>query len=297
MFDFRLKVFSTVAKRLNFTRASAELFISQPAVTKHIRELEAHFKTTLLERSGNKKVTLTPAGELLLKYAERLMATYNELDFDMNQLQNQYAGTLRIGGSNTVAQYVIPALLAQFRERFSDVKISLFTANTEQVELAALNKEIDLGIVEGIHRNPQLKYEAFLDDELVLVCSAINKLVKTETIKPEQLKALPLLLREPGSGTLDVIAHALKPHHITLADLNPVMQLDSAESIKSYLLHSNCFAFLSVQSILNELKAGTLKIIDVKNLTIARPFYFVQPYGQLPALATLFIRFCTRTKG
>ncbi|WP_342644467.1 LysR family transcriptional regulator [Mucilaginibacter sp. CSA2-8R] len=296
MFDFRLQVFYTVAKRLNFTRASAELFISQPAVTKHIRELETHFKTTLLERSGNKKIKLTPAGQLLLKYAEQIIATYNELDFDMNQLQNQHTGTLRIGGSNTVAQYVIPPILAQFHDRFNDVKVSLLTANTEQVELAVLKKEIDLGIVEGIHRNPQLKYEAFLNDELVLVCSAGNKLVKTDAIKPEQLKTLPLLLREPGSGTLDVIAHAFKPLDIYLADLKPVMQLGSTESIKSYLLHSNCFAFLSVQAILNELKTGTLKIIDIKDLTIARPFYFVQPHGQLPALATSFMRFCKRSK-
>ncbi len=294
MFDFRLQVFYTVAKRLNFTRASAELFISQPAVTKHIHELEAQFKTTLLERSGNKKIRLTSAGQLLFKYAELLMATYNELDFDMNQLQNQHTGSLRVGGSNTVAQYVIPPVLAQFHERFSDVKISLLTANTEQVEQAVLNKDIDLGIVEGIHRNAQLKYEAFLNDELVLVCSAANKTIKTETIKPELLKTLPLLLREPGSGTLDVIAHALKPLNIQLSDLNTVMQLDSTESIKSYLVNSNCFAFLSVYAILNELKTGMLKIVDIKDLTIARPFYFVQPHGQLSALATLFRRFCER---
>lgn len=294
MFDFRLQVFYTVAKRLNFTRASAELFISQPAVTKHIQELETHFKTTLLARSGNKKITLTPAGRLLFKYAEQLMATYNELDFDMNQLQNQHTGTLRIGGSNTVAQYVIPPLLAQFQDRFNDVKVNLFTSNTERVELAVLNKEIDLGIVEGVYRNSQLKYEPFLDDELVLVCSANNKLVKTDVINPEQLTTLPLLLREPGSGTLDVIAHALKPLNISMADIKPVMQLDSTESIKSYLLHSNCFAFLSVQSILQELKTGMLKIIDINDLTVERPFHFIQPHGQLPALATLFLRFCKR---
>lgn len=296
MFDFRLKVFYTVARRLNFTRASAELFISQPAVTKHIHELEAQFKTTLFERNGNKKIRLTPTGSLLFKYAEQLMATYNELDFEMSQLQNQHTGALRIGGSNTVAQYVIPPVLAQFHNRFNHVKVSLFTANTEQVELAVLNKEIDLGIVEGIHRNSQLKYEAFLNDELVLVCNAANRLVKAEIIKPEQLKTLPLLTREPGSGTLDVIAHALKSQGVAIADLSPVMQLDSSESIKSYLLHSKCFAFLSVQSILNELKAGTLRIIDVKNLNIVRPFYFVQPHGQLPALATSFKHFCTRMK-
>ncbi|RFZ94644.1 LysR family transcriptional regulator [Mucilaginibacter conchicola] len=296
MLDFRLQVFYTVARRLSFTKASAELFISQPAVTKHIRELETHFKTSLFERSGNKKISLTPAGQLLFEYAQQVGSLYNELDFDINLLSKQYAGTLRIGGSNTVAQYVIPRVLAAFHQKFKDVRINLVAGNTEQTEKALLNKEIELGIVEGIHRNSQLKYSVFVDDELVLVCNAANPLVKKQTIKPEDLKTLPFILREPGSGTLDVIAHALKPVDIELSDLKPEMQLGGTESIKSYLLHSNCFAFLSVQSIINELKTGALRIIDIKGLVIERPFYFIQPHGQLPALAELFIRFAQNYK-
>jgi len=291
MLDFRLRVFYTVAKRLNFTKASAELYISQPAVTKHIQELETQFKTTLFERSGNRKISLTPAGELLLRYTEQLSGIYNELDFAMHQLVKQHAGILRIGGSNTVAQYVIPPVLAQFREKFKDVQVKLITGNTEQIEEALLSREIDLGIVEGIHRNPQIGYEEFLNDELVLVCRAANSMIKKDTIKPEELKSLPMLLREPGSGTLDVIAHALKPLHLKLSDLQPEMQLGGTESIKSYLQNSNCFAFLSVQSIINELKTGSLKIIDVKGLSMVRPFYFIQPHGQPTSLVELFIRF------
>ncbi|TSD64077.1 LysR family transcriptional regulator [Inquilinus sp. KBS0705] len=291
MLDFRLQVFYTVAKRLNFTKASAELYISQPAVTKHIKELEAEYKTTLFERSGNKKIELTPAGDTLLQYADKLLAIYKELEFDMNLLIKQHSGTLRIGGSNTVSQYVIPPVLAQFHQKFKEVQVNLVTGNTEQMEQALLNKEIDLGIVEGIHRNPQIKYQEFIADELVLVCSIKNNTIKKDFIKPEDLKTLPLLLREPGSGTLDVIAHALKPFNIKIADLHTEMQLGGTESIKSYLMHSNCFAFLSVQSILNELKANTLKIVDIKDLTIERPFYFIQPHGQPSSLAELFVRF------
>ncbi|MBS7565691.1 LysR substrate-binding domain-containing protein [Mucilaginibacter sp. SMC90] len=295
MFDFRLQVFHTVAKRLNFTKASTELFISQPAVTKHIKELEEQFKTTLIERSGNKKISLTPAGEMLLAYADRLAAVYNELDFDMNLLIKKHSGTLRIGGSNTVAQYVIPPVLARFHEKFKDVQVNLVPGNTEQVEQALLNKEIDLGIVEGILRNPQLSYQEFLSDELVLICSASNTF-KKDSIKPEELIELPLLLREPGSGTLDVIAHALKPFNIKLSDLKIEMQLGGTESIKSYLLHSKCFAFVSVQSILKELKYNECRIIDIKDLTIERPFYFILPHGQPSSLAEIFMRFAKSYK-
>jgi DNA-binding transcriptional LysR family regulator len=296
MFDFRLHVFYTVAKRLNFTKAAAELFISQPAVTKHIRELETHFKTSLFERSGNKKIMLTPGGKTLLIHVEQVFDIYRELEYDMNQLKQQYSGVLHIGASTTVAQYVIPPILANFHKKFKDIIVHLTTANTEGIEQSLLNKEIQLGIVEGFARNPQIKYEEFLQDELVLVSSNNNTSFKKDTIKPDELKNYPLLLREYGSGTLEVIAHALKPYHIKLADLKIEMQLGSTEGIKAYLLHSNCLAILSVHAILKDLKNNECRIIDVKGLTIDRPFYFIHPHGQLSSLAELFVRFAKSYK-
>jgi DNA-binding transcriptional LysR family regulator len=296
MLDFRLQVFYTVAKRLNFTKASAELYISQPAVTKHIKELEAQFKVSLFERSGNKRILLTPAGEMLLQYAERLLEIYRELDYDMNLLVKQHSGVLRIGASTTVAQYIIPPILAQFHKKFKDIKVLLITGNTEEIELALLNKEIEFGIIEGISRNPQIRYEEYLNDELVLVSAFNNPIIKKDVIKPEELPNYPLLLREPGSGTLDVIAHALKPHNLKLSDLQIEMQLGGTESIKSYLLHSNCLAFLSIHSVLKELKNNECRIIDIKGLTIERPFNFIQHYGQPSSLNELFIRFAKNYK-
>lgn len=296
MLDFRLQVFYTVAKRLNFTKASAELYISQPAVTKHIKELEATYKTSLFERSGNKKIILTPAGEMLLQYADQLLNVYRELDYDMNLLLKKHIGLLRIGASTTVAQYIIPPMLAQFHKKFKDLKVLMITGNTEDIEQALLNKEIELGIIEGISRNPQIKYEEYLQDELVLVSASNNPTIKKDTIKPEELKNYPLLMREPGSGTLDVIAHALKPYNIKLADLQIEMQLGGTESIKSYLLHSNCLAFLSIHSILKELKNNECRVIEIKGLSIERPFHFIQQHGQPTSLAELFTRFARNYK-
>ena len=296
MLEFRLKVFYTVAKRLNFTKAAAELFISQPAVTKHIKELELVYKISLFERSGNKKIILTPAGETLLNFTEQILDVYRELEFDMNLLINQHSGVIRIGASTTVAQYIIPPVLAQFHKKFKDLKVYLVTGNTEDIERLLLNKEIEIGIIEGISKNPQLKYTEYLDDELVLVCAGNNLTIKKDTIKPEELKNYPLLLREPGSGTLDVIAHALKPHNVKIADLQVEMQLGGTESIKSYLLHSNCLAFLSIHSILKELKNNECRIVDIKDMAIERPFYFIQPYGQPSSIAELFMRFARNFK-
>lgn len=290
MFDFRLQVFHTVAKRLNFTRAAEELFITQPAVTKHIQELENHFKVKLFERNGT-KIRLTPAGDTLLQHTDELFAIYRNLEFEMNNLASRHSGLLRLGASTTVAQYVIPPLLAAFHQKFKEVKVTLISGNTEQIEQALLQKEIELGIIEGRSKKQSIKYSELLKDEIVLVSNPKHPLAKKESIKPEALRQIPLLLREPGSGTLEVIAHALKPLHISLSQLHTEMQLGSSESIKSYLLHAPCMAFLSIHSVLKELQNGELRILDVQGLNIERWFYFIHLQGKAEPLSELFIRF------
>ena len=289
MFDFRLQVFNTVAKRLNFTKAAAELYISQPAVTKHIQELEHHFKVKLFERNGT-RIKLTPAGHSLLLHTEQLFVFYRNLEFEMNNYTHQQKGRLRIGASTTIAQYVVPPILAAFHKKFTEVEINLINFNTENIEKALINNEIDLGIIEGQSKNSSLKYTGLIKDEIVLVAASKN-LLKKEVISTKDLLTMPLLFREPGSGTLEVISHALKTIGLKLNDLKIEMQLASTESMKSYLLHSECMAFLSIQSIQNELRNKDLRIIDIKGLKIERYFYFIQPHGQHEALPELFIKF------
>ncbi|MER3465497.1 MAG: LysR family transcriptional regulator [Chitinophagaceae bacterium] len=290
MFDFRLQVFHTVAKRLNFTKAAEELFITQPAVTKHIHEIENNFKVKLFDRNGT-KIKLTPAGDTLLQYTEELFTVYRNLEFEMNSFTQTHSGKLKIGASTTVAQYVLPPVLAAFHKKFKDIKVTLTINNTEQIEQALQNKEIDLGIIEGQSKKSVIKYTEFVKDEIVLVSNISNPLAKKQTIAPEELKKIPLLLREPGSGTLEVIAHALKPSGIKIAQLQNEMQLGSTESMKLYLLHSNCMAFMSIHSILKELQNKECCIIDVKGLSIERYFNFIQLQGQPAALPELFMKF------
>ena len=290
MFDFRLKVFHTVARRLNFTKAADELCITQPAVSKHIQEIENYFKIKLFDRNGT-KIKLTEAGDTLLQYTNQLFGIYSNLEFELNTLNQRHKGKLRIGASTTIAQYVLPPLLAAFHKKFVDINVTLMINNTEQIELALQNKDIDFGIIEGQSKNASFKYTEFLKDEIVLVANINHPAAKKEKIQLAELLKTPLLLREPGSGTLEVIAHTLKSLDIKISQLNTEMQLGSTESIKSYLLHSNCMAFLSIYSILKELKNKEVAIIDVKGLNIERSFHFIQSYGEAEALPELFMRF------
>jgi DNA-binding transcriptional LysR family regulator len=294
-FDFRLQVFHTVAKRLNFTKAAKELFITQPAVTKHIHELEQHFKVNLFERNGT-HIRLAPAGKRLLEHTEALFAVYRNLEFDMSTLTQGHTGRLMLGGSMTTAPYIIPPILADFHRRYTEVEVSLVSGNTQEIEQALERKAIDLGVVEGHSRNSAIRYSEFMKDEIVLVSNPAHPLARKSAIRPEELTKIPLLLREPGSGSLEVLAHALKGVGLKLSQLQREMQLDSTELIKAYLLHAPSMAFVSVHAVTKELQNGECVILDVKGLSIERNFYFARLQGETQALPELFMRFAMHYK-
>jgi len=290
MADFRLEVFYTVAKRLSFTKAAEELYITQPAVTKHIRELEEQYNNKLFDRNGN-KIQLTTAGAILLSHAEELLTIYRAIEFDMNALLQKHKGLLHLGASTTISQYLIAPILAGFKKKFEEIELKLITGNTAQIEKALIDKEIELGIVEGRSKNKEISYSDFLKDEIVLVCNKNHSLAKASEINPSSLKNYRFIIREQGSGTRQVIDHALKDVGLSISDLPVEIQLGNTESIKSYLMHSNALAFLSIHSINKELLSGELRVVDIKGLNITRNFYFTHLQGKSDPLAEKLIRF------
>lgn len=268
MDDFRLRVFITAAKTLNFTKCAEQLFISQPAVSKHIGELESRYKVQLFERSGS-RLALTEAGRVMLEHAERIADGYRRLQYEMDLFTDRLGGELKVGASTTIAQYVLPQVLARFTARFPEVKVSLASGNSEQVEAALARHDTDLGLVESSARHPGFHYEPFIPDELVL--------------------------RESGSGTLEVISKYLAAADVRLASLRVVMQLGSTESIKSFVRNSDAMAIVSVASIVDELRSGELRIIDIEGCTIRREFSFCWPEGRSDALAARFVEFARHT--
>ncbi|MBO0936495.1 LysR family transcriptional regulator [Fibrella sp. HMF5335] len=290
MLDFRLNVFYTVAKRLSFTKAAAELFVTQPAITKHIQELESQFGMALFDRRGN-QISLTTAGNVLLRHADTIIGSYRQAEFDMNALKGQSGGQLRLGASSTVAQYVIPAVLARFGEQSPGVILSLMSGNTEQIEQALLTNDIDLGLVEGRTHHSDIRYTPFVKDELVLVCRADHPLASRDELTLDELKTVSIVLRERGSGSLEVVEHALREVGLRLTDLTVRMQLGSTEGIKSYLGNSQSMAFVSIFAVQDELKSGTLRVLDVAGLTMQRDFYSIQLQGVGEGLSDTFMRF------
>lgn len=293
MDDFRLKVFYSVSKNQSFTKAAAELFITQPAVTKHIKLLEESLGVRLFERKGN-FIVLTVAGEVLFRYATEIFRLYQEAIFELGALKKQYQGNLRLGASTTIGQYLISPILASFHEKFPQIELTLLNGNSEFIENAVLSKSIDLGIVEGKKHHNSLKYTEFMDDKLVAVVHTKSKFAKQTSISLDDLPSIPLVLRERGSGTLEVIESALKEKGLKLSNLSIVMHLGSTESIKSFLEHSQAMSFMSVRAIQKELKREEFRIISIKDFEILRTFSFVNLHGQQDNLSSIFMQFANR---
>lgn len=199
MDDFRLKVFIAAARTLSFTRAAEQLYISQPAVSKHVGELESRYKVQLFTRRGS-RLELTDAGRTMLEAAGRLLDDYRRLEYEMSLCADQTGGELRLGASTTIAQYLLPPILAHFTARFPGVRVSMSSGNSAEVEQALGEHAVDLGLVESLSRRQGLHYTLFRPDELVLVARPGGKYARRETVTPEELPRIPLVLRESGSG-------------------------------------------------------------------------------------------------
>lgn len=290
MDDFRLKVFITAARTLSFTRAAEQLCISQPAVSKHVAELEARYGLQLFTRRGS-RLELTDAGRTLLDAAERLADDYRRLEYEMSLCTGQTEGELRLGASTTIAQYLLPPLLARFTTRFPQVRVSLLSGNSGQVEQALGDHAIDLGLVESVSRRQGLHYTLFRPDELVLVARPGGLYARTESVTPEALCRIPLVLRESGSGTLEVISAALAERGIRLSQLNVVLRLGSTEGIKRFVRHSDAMAIVSAFSVVDELRSGTLRIVDLDGLPLLRDFVFVHAEAHPARLVRQFLDF------
>lgn len=293
MLDFRLKVFCNVARNLSFTKAAEMLHISQPAVSKHIKELEAHFSARLFDREGN-KIFLTEEGKILYESSLQIFDIYNQAEFKLNQLKNKSDGVLRVGASTTMTMYIIPPVLSEFKRRFPKVTLSWINGNSEKIESALLDKEIDLGIIEGRRHSKDIKYVDMLKDELVAVAHTDRPCSARDSVSLEELPNMPLVLREKGSGTREIFEHALKESGFDLNRLQVMLELGSTESIKSYLEHVDALAIMSRRAVEKELKSATLKIIPFPEISLKRYFRFCYLQGHPSSLVQQFIRFVCR---
>lgn len=278
--NFRLRVFRSVARHLNFSRAAEELLLTQPAVTQQIKALEEEMGVPLFDRGGG-HIQLTAAGKTLLPYTESIRALADEAIQAIAAVSGAQGGELTLGASQTVAQYVLPALVAEFRKSHPKVRVTAISGNTDAMLEELLAGGIQLAFLEGPERRKDLHIEPFMQDHMVLVVPTGHEWAGQE-ISSAMLQAEPLLLREVGSGSRRVIERALADQGVRGKDLHVSMEFDSTEGLLSGVEAGLGVTFVSSLAVRKHLALGTLKLAHAKHLDLMRWFSLARASGPEP---------------
>ncbi len=279
MISFAHRVFMQVAANLSFSKAAQALFVTQPAISKHIKALEDVYKVPLFERKGN-SILLTEAGSKLNEYLQQAIEIERRAEYELSVLSNlsHAAGHLRLGASTTIALYILPSILSGFQSEYANVDIQLVNRNSEYILNALLNHEVDIGIIEVDNKLTTVSYRAFMSDEVIPVCSAKSPLAG-KSLSLKQFVKTPLALRERGSGTLNALLKSLSTLNVKPSDLSVKIRLGGTEALKNFLLADQCLGFMPRPSIVRELEEGDLVEVPVEGLHITRDFFFIRRKG------------------
>lgn len=296
MADRRLQVFHAVAKHLSFTKAADALFMTQPAVTFQIRQLEEHYNTRLFDRAQG-RILLTPAGVVALEYAERILALSGELDTRLKDLSGQMAGPLLIGASTTIADFLLPQILGEFKSRHAAVLPRLFVANSEAVQDRVEERSLDLGFIEGDSHLPSLITDICCGDELQVVCTRSHPLAALAAVTPNLLMDHTYISREPGSGTREVVDHYLEKAGLPPTALRVVMEAGSPEALKGLVATGLGFTIMSRATVNKEVRLGELASVPLAP-PIIRHLSAVYPKERLQSrLVSSFVQFARQRLG
>lgn len=273
MADRRLQVFHAVARFLSFTKAAETLHLTQPAVTFQIRQLEEHFHTRLFDRIHN-KITLTEVGIIVYHYTNRIFDLYSEMEHAVREIIGDDSGAFTIGASTTIAEYMLPSLLGDFKETYPEVTIHLKVSNTDGIVSMVENNSIDLGMVESPVGNKNLIVEPCRDDHLVVIVPPHHVLATRQQLNFYEILEFPFICREEGSGTREVINEYMNNLENCAAGLRVAMELGSPEAVKGAVEAGMGVSVLSRATIQKELRLGTLVGIPL-DPPLRRPFSFV----------------------
>ncbi|NLI89136.1 MAG: LysR family transcriptional regulator [Epulopiscium sp.] len=263
-----LESFYMTVKHNSMSKAASELHISQPGLSGQIKSLENELGVKLLNRS-NKGVELTEEGTVVFNYADTLLSIQGNIKRDLTNL-NEDIPKLVIGACKSVGEYALPCSLFTFKDVHSEVDISMDVVNSAKVVDSLQDHTINIGIIQHYKKNDDLDIKPIVSDELLLVG---DKNLSPEKITLDELQTLPLIIREEGSGTRDVMEKALASKGLDIKELNIVYDLNSPEAIKSSITSGKGFSFLPRIVVANELKNSSLKVISIEDFNVSFSYY------------------------
>jgi DNA-binding transcriptional LysR family regulator len=279
-----LRLFAAVADERSFSRAAERLRVSQPAVSKGVRALEAQVGARLLER-GPRTVRLTEAGAALHAHARTLFAAERAAEEELAAMRGLERGTLRVGASTTIATYLLPKVLAAFHARHEGVELRVTSANTRAITDLLLARELDVALVEGPVHEPQVVAHAWRQDELIVITGRQHALASRRApVAPSAIASELLIIREPGSGTREIGLDALAGRGIVP---RRTLEIGSTEAIKQTVAAGLGIAIVSRYSAADQLALGTLTAVGVRGLVIRRALTRLTIPGRRPGAPTV----------
>ncbi|MBF0235416.1 MAG: LysR family transcriptional regulator [Desulfamplus sp.] len=292
---WQLKVFASVVDQKSFSKAGEAIFLSQPTVSSHIKELEDHFKCRLIDRLGREALP-TKAGEILYDYAKRLLCLKEETEAGIASFLGNARGNLTIGGSSIPSTYIIPGVLGSFTKKYPDVSLSVVTGDTSEIQDAIIKGDVEAGIVGAKIKEggTVLRQEKLIEDEMKLIVCASNPLADRTFVDMDCLLKEPFIGREKGSGTWDSISKAIAESGLncTSDDLKISVRLGSNASVIQGILNNAGVSIISTIAVQDYIEAGRLKALSVNGLNLRRHFFLTTHKKRtLSPLAILFIDF------
>lgn len=281
MLDYRLHVFRVVAQLQSITKAARFLHLSQPAVTKHIQLLEDELHVPLFTRSAQGMI-LTQAGVVYLQHVHQVAQAHERVTQHLRAPTGVLTGRLRLGTNKTLLAYYLPEILAVFKTRYPSVTCELLDGNTDTIIGALLDQHIDLAIIEGPCKRPELQKQTFLEDDIVWVASPNDPIAAVSNPTVNAVLRRPLIVREVGSGSRQFMEEALRHLRMPLERLRIVQEIPSPEAIKRLVAAGVGIGYVFRLGVEPELASGKLVRINCPKLTIRRPFSVLYPQGPEP---------------
>ena len=268
----QLKIFASVFRNKSFSRASDELYLTQPTISDHIRTLEEELDCKLFDRLG-RTIIPTKEAEVLYSHAMEIIEKANILKESIGQTMKEIKGELIIGASTIPGTYLMPHIMAKFQKRYPSVSFQILVSDSKDIVEKVSRHELLMGAVGAKTTNTQINYTPFMDDELIVVSSP--SLIKKEDMTIRELIKFPIILREEGSGTRKETEKILEGKGISFENIKVAGIFGSTDAVKQAVKAGLGVSILSRFSVTDELKHKILKEIKLIDLQMKRKFYIV----------------------
>ncbi len=269
-----LDLFCRVVETGSFSKAADAMYLTQPTVSGHIKKLEKNAGVRLLDRLGH-RATPTKAGDLLYRYAKRMLALRQEAQQAIDEFKGGLKGELILGASSIPGGYLLPPLIGPFRTRYPDISIVLKVSDSKEIFEAVIEGAYEVGAVGAQFDDGRLEYRTFAEDEMVLVVPPTHPWISRRSVQARELPGQPFLIRERGSGTRKILEQALERRHLSIGAFKIIGEMGSNEAIRQAVKTGGGIAIISKLAVASDINCGELHTIPIAGLKLTRPFYLI----------------------